>query len=253
MELFDTHAHLTSAEMLPFARDAIDRAFASGVKTIVNICTDPTSLHHGLQISRPGIYTAGCTPPHDVETEGESAFPIFEQAAREGKLVAVGETGLEYFHPGLDRTLQRTFLIRYLHLAAELKKPVLFHCRDAFSDLFSIVDLEYPKDFPAMLHCFSGTPKEAEEVLKRGWMLSLSGIVTYKKNEQLREIAKTVPLNQLVLETDSPWLSPQSKRGKPNEPANLIETAECVAKAKGISLDALAAASTQTARQFFGV
>jgi TatD DNase family protein len=253
MELFDTHAHLTSSEMFPVMNEAIERAFASGVKTIVNICTDPTSLHRGLQIDRPGIYTAGCTPPHDVEQEGGSAFPLFEQTAREGKLVAIGETGLEYFHPGLDRKLQQKFLVRYLHLAASLKKPILFHCREAFSDLFSIVDLEYPKGYPAMLHCFSGTPQEAEEVLKRGWILSLSGIVTYKKNEMLREIAKTVPLTQLVLETDSPWLSPQSKRGKPNEPANIIETAECVAKVKGLSLNALAAATTKTARQFFCV
>lgn len=251
MEWFDTHAHLTCSEMLPSLHSALTRAFESGVKSIVNICTDPISLAEGFKLNRPGIYTAGCTPPHDVEQEGDAAFPIFEAAARDGKLIAIGETGLEYFHPGLDRKLQQKFLVRYLHLAASVKKPVLFHCRDAFADLFSIVDQEYPKGAPALLHCFSGNMQEAEEVWKRGWMLSLSGIVTYKKSDALREIVKAAPLSQLVVETDCPWLAPQSKRGKPNEPAYIAETGECVAKVRGMSVEELARATTQNARRFF--
>ena len=253
LEFFDTHAHLSSEEMIPNMALAIERAFSMGVRSIVNICTDQNSLERGLKISQKGIYCAGATPPHDVEKDGKSAFAFFEAAAKKNKIIAIGETGLEYFHPGLDRLLQKEILVRYLHLAAETKKPILFHCRDAFSDLFSIVDLEYPKNAKAMLHCFTGTRKEAEEVLKRGWMISFSGIVTFKKSESLREIAKDAPLSQIVLETDSPWLSPQSKRGKPNEPGFIIETAECIAKARNISLEMLASATTFNARQFFGV
>ncbi len=127
---------------------------------------------------------------------------------------------------------------------------MIFHCRDAFADLFSIVDAEYKG--PAILHCFTGTAGEASMVLERGWYLSLSGIVTFKKSEALRDIAKMTPLAQLLIETDTPYLAPQSHRGKQNEPAYLPETAQCIAAAKGISVAEVANATSENARKLFG-
>ncbi len=251
LRLIDSHAHLTSPDVLPHVEPILLRAKAAGVTHILNICTDPESLRQGILLAsqHPHIRNAGATTPHDVAAEGESAFPLFEAAAREGKLSAVGETGLDYHYDYSPKALQQTFLKRYLRLAAETRLPVIFHCREAFADLFAIADAEYAG--PAILHCFTGTFAEAQGVLKRGWYLSLSGIVTFKKSEMLREAAKLVPLSQLLIETDTPYLAPQSRRGKPNEPAFLPETAACIAEAKGISVDEVARASSENARKAF--
>jgi TatD DNase family protein len=251
--MFDSHAHLSSSEILPHIEDVMERASVANVTHMLNICTDAQTLQDGLALQKkyPHILNAGATTPHDVETEGEKNFPLFENAARTKQLVAVGETGLDYHYKHSPLALQKHFLIRYLHLAAECQLPVIFHCREAFSDLFSIVDLEYPKKAPAILHCFTGTVLEAEEVLKRGWFLSLSGIVTFKKSEVLREVAKMVPLSQLLIETDSPYLAPQSKRGKQNEPSFLQETGECIAKVKGVAPQDVFQATTDNARRLF--
>jgi TatD DNase family protein len=128
---------------------------------------------------------------------------------------------------------------------------VIFHCREAFTDLFSIVDAEYPRQAPAILHCFTGTMREAEQVIQRGWFLSLSGIVTFKKSGELQSVAKEVPLTQLLIETDSPYLAPQSQRGKPNEPAFLPETASLVATLRGVQLSLIAQATLENANRVF--
>jgi TatD DNase family protein len=250
MTFIDSHAHLTSPEIFPDIEGILSRAKAAGVSHVVNICTDQKSLRLGILLAskHPNIRNAGATTPHDVVSQGEEAFPIFEEAARAGKLAAIGETGLDY-HYDIPKEIQKTVLVRYLHLAASLRLPVIFHCREAFSDLFSIVDAEY--NGRAVLHCFTGTINEAEEVLKRGWYLSLSGIVTYKKSDTLREVAKMVPLSQLLIETDAPYLAPQMYRGKTNEPAYIVETAKCIAFSKGISLEELAQATSDNARDLF--
>lgn len=253
--LYDSHAHLTGPEVWPHLGAILPRALEAGVEQIMNICTDTESLERGLALepspSWPRIVHAGATTPHDVETEGEQAFGLFERAAREGKLAAIGETGLDYHYQHSNPKLQRHFLIRYLHLAAELKKPVIFHCREAFADLFAIVDGEYPKEGKAILHCFTGTLAEAEQVWERGWYLSLSGILTFKKSEALREVARQAPSHLLLLETDTPYLAPQTKRGTPNEPSFLVETAHCLAQIRGVSVDTIADWTTGNTEQAF--
>lgn len=253
MEFFDSHAHLTAPDVLPHLDALLTRAKIAGVRKILNICTDPPSLYEGLALSarHPFVQNAGATTPHDVEKEGESAFPIFSQAAMAHQLVAVGETGLDYHYEHSPRQIQKEFLIRYLHLAAVSQLPVIFHCRNAFEDLFSIVDQEYPKGCKAVLHCFTGTIEEAERVLDRGWFLSISGIVTYKKSQWLREVAKIVPLSQLLIETDTPYLAPQKYRGKPNEPSYVVETASCIASEKGLSLEKIAQATDANGKKLF--
>ncbi len=253
MHYFDSHAHLSSNEILPQIDAIMERAKQARVTRILNICTDPESLKSGLELEKrfASIQNAGATTPHDVEKEGEKAFAIFEEAAQSHQLIAIGETGLDYYYKELDRKIQQKFLIRYLHLAQETKLPVIFHCREAFSDLFAITDGEYKKGLPAILHCFTGTLQEAEEVFSRGWHLSLSGIVTFKKSELLRQVAKIAPLKQLLVETDTPYLAPQSKRGKPNEPSYIAETVQVIAEAKGITSEEVALATFENASQLF--
>ncbi len=252
LNLFDTHAHLTSEQILPHLKAVLLRAEQSGVRKIVNICTDPKTLEEGIALSEqyPWVYNAAATTPHDVEEEGELFLPLVEKAASDGKLIAIGETGLDYFYEHSNKKVQQAFLLRYFSLALTMKLPLIFHCRDAFADLFAIADNNYAAA-PAILHCFTGTLEEAKGVLDRGWYLSISGIVTFKKSQGLRDVAKYVPLDRLLIETDSPYLAPQSHRGEQNEPSFLSETAEIIAGVKGISPAELAQGCTDNASRFF--
>ncbi len=252
--MIDSHAHLTSLELLPRVDTLLDRAGVAGVSQILNICTDAMSLREGLLLAerRSGVKNSGATTPHDVEREGELVFPLFEEAALAGKLVAIGETGLDahYLHSPLE--IQKKFMIRYLHLAIRARLPVIFHCREAFSDLFDLCDQEYPAGRLAVVHCFTGSLVEARAALDRGWFLSFSGIITFKKSDSLREVVKQVPLTQLLVETDAPYLAPQSRRGLINEPAYLRETVELIAAVKGISFEDVEQATQQNSRHLFG-
>lgn len=255
---FDSHAHLTSEAMLEDLDQVLQRAQDAAVRQIVNICTDGPSLEKGLELAQryPWIFNTASTTPHDVEKEGEGLWPRMAAAAREGKLVAVGETGLDYYYEHSNREIQKEFFRRYLSLAKECQLPVVIHCRDAFDDFFQILDEEYCTESvyaPGVLHCFTGTLAEAHEVIRRGWYLSLSGIATFKKSEELREVAKIVPLDRLLIETDSPYLAPQGHRGKRNEPSFLPATCACLAGVLGVEVEELARQTAENAQRFFGL
>jgi TatD DNase family protein len=252
--VIDSHAHLTSIELLPEVDAIVQRALDAGVEKIINICTDQPSLEAGIKLSErfSQVYNTAATTPHDVEKDGAKFFPYVEKAARAGQLVALGETGLDYFYEHSPKALQQAFLSRYFALGQKVDLPVVFHCRDAFEDLFAIADKEW-KGKSALLHCFTGTLEEARGVLDRGWYLSLSGIVTYKKSEELREVAKFVSLDRLVIETDSPYLAPQSRRGRQNEPAFVRETAEKIAEVKKLPVEEVIHQTAKNASQFFNL
>jgi TatD DNase family protein len=248
----DTHCHITSDALYPFADALLHKAKNEGVDAIVNICTDISSLERGIKLKEryPWIYNTAATTPHDVEVEGELFFPKVREAIKKKHLVAIGETGLDYFYEHSNKALQQEFLSRYFVLAKEESLPLIFHCRDAFEDLFSMADEQY-QNRPAVLHCFTGGISEARKVLDRGWYISLSGIVTFKKSELLREVAHFVPIDRLFIETDAPYLAPQSHRGKQNEPSFISETAALIAHVKNISIQELAIVTSQSAKAFF--
>lgn len=252
--LIDSHAHLSSQSVIDHVEEMLQRAEQHQVRAIVNICTDHESLVRGLALSQRHrwVFNAAAATPHDVETIGESFFKEVAQYAREGGLIAIGETGLDYHYDRSPQELQKKHLDRYLDLAMETKLPVIFHCREAFSDLFKAVDCK-TKELPAVLHCFTGTMEEAKKCLDRGWLISMSGIVTFKKSDLLRDVAAYVPLDRLLIETDTPYLAPLSKRGEMNEPGFVVEIAQLIARVKNISLDQVAEATSQNAAQFFSL
>lgn len=254
--LIDSHAHLTFPSISDQVEGMLERAQSAGMSRIVCIATNPSELEAALLLSQryPWVAVAAATTPHDVDQEGEEVFPFIAQKARERQLVAIGETGLDYHYTHSDKLTQQQFLRRYLHLALECQLPVIIHCREAFADFFSILDREYRLGSgygPGVLHCFTGTLDEAYQVIERGWYLSFSGIVTFKKSHELREVAKMIPLDQILIETDTPYLAPQSHRGQQNEPSYLVETARCIAEAKGISFEELAEATSKNALNLF--
>ncbi|HEY5260193.1 MAG TPA: TatD family hydrolase [Rhabdochlamydiaceae bacterium] len=250
--LIDTHAHLTSEQVEGQLDGMLVRAKEKGVGKILNICTDVASLEKGLTLAQrePWLFNAAATTPHDVEKEGEHFFPFVEDSAKKGELAAIGETGLDYHYTHSPKKLQQDFLIRYFELAKSCHLPLIIHCRDAFEDLLAMID-QYYADRPGVLHCFTGTLQEAKQLVNRGWLISFSGIITFKKSESLREVAAWAPLDRIVIETDTPYLAPQGHRGKVNEPSFIIETAQEIARLKGIPLEKVAQITADNACKLF--
>lgn len=252
--LIDSHAHLGYDPLYENIETLLERARSCGVSKIVNICTDIVTAERGRHLHKkhPNIFNVGSTTPHDTVKQGEEHFPFFANMAQEGEFVAIGETGLDYFYDFSPKQVQQHWFIRYLDLAIQTKLPIVIHCRDAFEDLFSITQELY-QNKPLLLHCFTGTLEEARRALDRGWYISLSGIVTFKKSMQLQEVARYVPLDRMFVETDSPYLAPQSKRGQTNEPSFVVETARFLADLKQVSFEDFSCATTRNVERFFRI
>lgn len=250
---FDSHAHLTSDSLFPQIEELLKRATEQKVHHILNICTDLSTLKRGLEVHQkyPQVLNAGATTPHDVEKEGELYFEHFEKSAKNNKLVAVGETGLDYYYEHSPKKLQQDFFKRYIELAQETRLPLIIHCRDAFEDFFKIIDACGFEKGKGVLHCFTGTLEEAHELIKRDWYISFSGIVTFKKSEELRKVAKIVPKDRYLIETDSPYLAPQKHRGKQNEPSYVPLVAQTLAQVREETLNQMALESKQNAMRLF--
>ncbi|MBI5346288.1 MAG: TatD family hydrolase [Chlamydiae bacterium] len=253
MELIDSHAHLSFLEFSSDVDEVINRANAKGISKIINICTDEKTLQDGLKLAQKYqniIFTAAGSDPHSVEKNGEAFFKIVENHLSD--LVAIGEVGLDYFYKHSQVEIQKKFLEKYFILASKTSLPLIIHCRDAFSDFFEIADNFY-QDKKLVLHCFSGNIDEAKQALERGWYISFSGIVTFKKSDLLREVVKYVPLDRMLIETDSPLLAPEQHRGKRNEPAYLVETCQMIAKIKETEPEMIAKITYDNAFSFFNL
>lgn len=249
--LTDSHAHLTSDPLFSQIDLVLQHAQEAKIGSILNINTNAQELERGLALaqSHPWVMQAAAVHPHDAtpSTQLEAFYAKVMRAASERRLAAIGETGLDYHYLHASREDQQNSLKKHLELALSQHLPVVIHCREAFADLLQILDACYKG--PGVLHCFTGTVQEAEQVLKRGLYISLSGIVTFKKSIELHQVAKEVPLERLLIETDAPFLAPQSRRGRQNEPAYVKETAEFIAHLRGISFEELADATTANAHR----
>ena len=256
MSWIDAHAHLCAEEMTLPVHPLVEAAAAAGCVGIVNVATDSRSLQDALELERefPWVSVAAAVTPHDAGESATAFLEEVEQVARAGKLVAIGETGLDYHYWERTKEAQKLACARQLEWAAELGLPVVIHCRDAFADFFALLDAHYARSgrwLPGMLHCFTGTRKEAEQLVEQGWYVSLSGIVTYPKSVDLQSIASWIPIHQLLLETDAPWLAPKSCRGSLNRPDRLLETAGVVAALRQTTVPDLLHATAQNARDLF--
>jgi TatD DNase family protein len=259
MEFIDTHAHITMSgydKKIKLDLDqVVKKAIKANVLKIINVCIDKASLEKGeiLQKKYPeNIYLAASTTPHDVEKEGHDFFPVVEKLAIEKKLVAIGEVGLDYFYEISKKEIQKKFFIKYLQLAEKTNLPVIIHCRDAFDDLFEMLD-KNPQNKKVLLHCFTGSVEEAKEAVKRGYNISFSGIITFKKSTALQNVVKEIPLEKILIETDSPYLSPEGFRKFVNEPSYVLEVAKKIASIKNISLEEVAKITTFNAKNFFNI
>lgn len=257
--LIDTHAHLNFKAFKDDYRETIKRAFAAGVLGIINVGSDLKTSKKAIEIAREyekGVYAAvGIHPTHtgrirDLTLE----IKELKKLAQDSKVVAVGETGLDFFHNKESREQQIVLFKELLSLGRELNLPLIVHCREAFKDLIDILKSTIPNkqySTSGVVHCFSGSLKEAKEILDLGLYISFTGNITYSKAEKLEQVAREIPLEKIMVETDSPFLAPIPHRGERNEPSYVVEVAKKIALIKGISFEKVAEITTQNAQKIF--
>jgi TatD DNase family protein len=254
-DLFDTHAHLHFPDFADDLPDVLARARAAGVRRFVTIGTDVETSRAAVALAarEPDVWASVGIHPHDADGATPETLGEIARLARAPRVVAVGEIGLDWFRNLSPREAQESAFRRQLALAREVKRPVLVHCRDAHDDVLRILGEERASDLGGIMHCFSGDVAIARRCLELGFLVSLAGPVTYRNARALPEVARWVPGDRLVIETDCPYLPPQAHRGKRNEPAYLALTAAHVAELRGEPLDTLAARLTANARAMLGV
>ena len=254
-ELFDTHAHLHFPDFTSDLPDVLARARAAGVSRMVTIGTDVATSQAAIAIAsrEADVWAAVGIHPHDAGDADEAAFAEIATLARQSRVVAVGEIGLDFFRNLSPRDAQERVFRRLLALGRDVGKPVLIHCRDAHEDVLRILAEERAGEIGGIMHCFSGDVAIAHRCLDLGLLISLAGPVTYPNARALPDVARLVPVDRLVIETDCPFLPPQGYRGKRNEPSYLALTATRVAELRGEPLEALAARLSDNARRLFKI
>lgn len=248
MTLVDHHCHLDFPDFADELDGVIARAKTAGVGLMVTISTRIRRFDRLLQIAdaHANVFCSVGTHPHYAHEELDVPVDEIVRLSRHPKVVAIGEAGLDYFYDKSPRAAQERGLRNHIAAARETQLPLVIHARDADDDMASILEKEMASGtFPAVLHCFTGSADLARRGLELGLYVSFSGILTFKKSDALREVARSVPLDRLLVETDAPYLAPGKYRGKRNEPAYVVETAAALAKVKGVTLDELAQVTTE--------
>jgi TatD DNase family protein len=260
MQFVDSHCHIDGPEYDADRADVIMRAHDAGVLTMLNVGTgdphtDAFARAVKLAEQNESIYAAIGVHPHDAKLFDETAERhLIDLAQQSRRVIAWGEIGLDYHYDHSPREIQQTVFRRQLQIARRLNLPVVIHSREADDDTIQVIREELSGAQRAgVLHCFGGSLQMAQEAIALGFYISFAGNLTFKKAEDLRTIARQLPLNRLLVETDCPYLTPVPFRGKRNEPARVVETARCLAELREISIEAIATTTTENFCRLFGV
>src|SRR5579863_9272608 len=255
----DSHAHLDGERFEPDREQVIARAREAGVRTIVAIGNGdgPAQVDCGIRLAEKYdfIYATLGIHPHEARLADEAAYQNMERRARHPSVIAWGEIGLDYFYDHSPRDIQKEVFVRQMELAAAAKLPIVIHCRpsdgsdDAWNDCLGLIETQWSRHgLGGIFHCFTGNWPQAKRALDMGFMISFAGNLTFPKAQPIRDAALEVPLDRLLIETDSPYLAPVPHRGKRNEPAFVIETARKLGELRGLSTEAM---GEQTAKNFY--
>ena len=250
----DSHAHLEMEEFDGDREAVLARAAAAGLTAIITVGTTIPDCEKAVALARlhPQVYAAVGIHPHEVKGIDAGTYDALRFFAQQEKVVAIGEIGLDFFHDLSPREVQLRRFAEQLDLALELDLPVIVHDREAHADTLRILK-QRKGGLRGVLHCFSGDETMALECIELGFYLSIAGPVTYRKSEQLRTVARAIPAERILIETDAPYLSPQPWRGKRNEPAYVVETARYVAEIRGMAAGELERLTEENTRRFFGL
>jgi len=256
MDLIDSHAHIDFPQFDEDRDAMLARARASGVATILAIGVGPGPERLDAAIpyaeAHDWIYTTVGIHPHEAKEVTPAHLDTLARLAEHPKVIAWGEIGLDYFYDHSPRDVQQHVFREQMELAHAAKLPIVIHCRDAWSDCLSILEESWkPTGLGGILHCFTSTIDDAHLGLDMGFMVSFTGNLTYPKAQNIRDVAKALPLENILIETDSPYLAPQPVRGKRNEPAYVAEVAKALANVRNLGTEETAAATAANFRRFF--
>lgn len=253
--LVDSHCHLDFPDLFADLDGVIARADAAGVGRMVTISTYVAKFDTYRAIAEHDervFFTVG-THPHNAAAEPDTPLDDLVRLSAHPRCIAIGEAGLDYHYDKSPRDVQRRVFRTHIAAARETGLPLVIHARDADDDMIEILTAEMREGrFDAVLHCFSSTERLAQVGVELGFYVSFSGIITFKRSDELRAIARRLPLDRILVETDAPYLAPQPFRGKPNEPGYTIHTAQALAETLGLTSDAVAAATTGNFYSLFG-
>ena len=257
MGLIDSHAHIQGKEYAGETGAVVQRAREAGVERIIVVggAGDMSSNAAAVSLaeSSPSLYATVGMHPHDAKDVSEEELRKIKQLAAHPKVIAVGETGLDYFYNHSPREVQRRVFAQFVRLAMETGLPLVVHERDASSETVEILRREGAGRIEGVIHCFTGNYDAARAYLDLGFYLSFTGIITFKNADALREVVRQVPLERMFVETDSPYLTPVPHRGKRNEPAYVRFVAETVGKVKQFDLEKVAQVTSENVRGLFHI
>jgi TatD DNase family protein len=253
--LFDTHAHYYDAQFYNGVEEAIARARENGVGYILTASCDVASSVENISLTQKYdiFYAAVGVHPHNAADQNSRVLTAIAEFATYPRVVAIGEIGLDYYYDNSPRDVQKTWFAKQIALARKVKLPIIVHDRDAHEDTVSILKSENAADTGGVLHCFTGSVEMARQVMDLGFMISIAGPVTFKNARKILEVVKFVPDDMLLIETDSPYLTPEPYRGKRNESAYVKLIAEKIAKIKGRSVEYIEETTTSNAKKLFGI
>ncbi len=252
--LVDSHCHLDYLEDGEELEAVVGRAHAAGVGTLVTICTRLSEFDRVRAIAGrfDRVYCSVGVHPHDAGEEGQADPARLIKLAVDDKVIGIGETGLDYYYDNSPREAQRSSFRTHIRAARETGLPLIVHSRDADTDTIEILESAAGEGtFPGVIHCFTAGRGLAEAALELGLYISLSGVITFKNADELRAIAKDLPLERILVETDAPYLAPVPKRGKRNEPAYVVHTAAFIAELLGLRADELARITSENFFRLF--
>lgn len=252
--LTDTHLHLHFPQYDADRAAVIERALAGGFRYFLNIGTGLDDSRKAIAVAEqyPRVYAAIGYHPHETKAANPSDLAELAKLLKHPKVVAIGEVGLDFFHDHSPREVQEQIFRTFLDWYRGSGKPLILHCRDAYDLLLGILK-ETASPYRGVLHCFSSNAATMKKFVDLGFHIAFGGALTYKKNDGLREACRACPPERLLLETDAPYLAPQSRRGERNEPLYMVETAECAAGLHGMGLEAMAERTTLNAVKLFGL
>ena len=256
--IIDTHAHIDMDAFDDDRSEVIQRAKDNGIDYILNVGCDIESSLRSIELAEryDFIYGTAGIHPHDVKKIDYQTYDQLKQLLTHPKIIALGEIGLDFYKNYSPQDQQVEHFRKQVEIACELQKPIIIHCRDANDDTIAILSDYFPKDASAhsgIFHCFSGNQELAERALEMGFYISFSGSVTFKKSDELRTVAKTIPADRLFIETDCPFLAPTPKRGKRNEPSYVIHTAQLIADIRGLDIKDIQRTTTLNFFELFGI
>ncbi|MDW7643520.1 MAG: YchF/TatD family DNA exonuclease [Desulfuromonadales bacterium] len=254
--LIDTHAHLDNGQFADDREEVISRARQEGIRYILTVGCDLESSRQNLEIAEkhPFIYAAVGIHPHDAAQLDEKALAQLRTWVMEkNRVVAIGEIGLDFYRDRCPRDIQRQAFRQQIRLARELKMPIIVHDRDAHAEVLQILREEKAAEVGGVVHCFSGDLAMARACIDLGFLISFPGSITYPKNEEVRDLIRQIPVDHFLVETDCPYLAPQPRRGKRNEPALVRHTAATIAEIKGLSLEDVCRVTNLNAFRLFGI